>query len=71
MDIIDKELESRRGEIKTGLKILFELNFHITGWDIPELDEEEAVKRLFNVIEEELAALKKEKLGAGPGKEDE
>lgn len=62
MDIISKELESRRGEIRVGLKILYELNFHITGWDIPEVNEKEVSEKLFAMIEEELNHLKAEKL---------
>lgn len=60
MDAITKELESRRGEIRLGLKILYELNFHITGWDIPELDEEKANKQLLEIMQEELDRLKNE-----------
>jgi hypothetical protein len=60
MNTIDKELESRRGEIHFGLEVLYNLNMRITGWDIPELDENEASEKLFKMIEEELAKLKKE-----------
>jgi hypothetical protein len=60
MNTIDKELESRRSEIHFGLEVLYNLNMRITGWDIPELDDNEASKKLFTIIEEELAKLKKE-----------
>ncbi|MGW8169427.1 MAG: hypothetical protein ACWGHH_05430 [Sulfurovaceae bacterium] len=60
MDVIDKELESRRSEIHFGLEVLYNLNMRITGWDIPEFDEKETSKKLFAMIEEELAKLKKE-----------
>ncbi|MDD5359833.1 MAG: hypothetical protein PHI79_04675 [Sulfurovaceae bacterium] len=60
MNTIDKELESRRGEIRFGLEVLYNLNMRISGWDIPELDDNEASKKLFAMIEEELAKLKKE-----------
>ncbi|MDD3775085.1 MAG: hypothetical protein PHV08_03895 [Sulfurovaceae bacterium] len=60
MDVIDKELEKRRSEIHLGLELLYNLNMRITGWDIPELNEKEASKKLFAMIDEELAKLKKE-----------
>ncbi|MBN2722173.1 MAG: hypothetical protein JXQ77_05090 [Campylobacterales bacterium] len=60
MNIIDKELEKRRGEIHFGLEVLYNLNMRITGWDIPELNDKEASKKLFKIIDEELAKLKKE-----------
>ncbi|MDD5406097.1 MAG: hypothetical protein PHE73_04040 [Sulfurovaceae bacterium] len=59
MDIVDKELESRRNEIRAGLEVLYHLNMHISGWDIPELDEKEASQKLFKMIDEELAKIKK------------
>ncbi|MCH9814757.1 MAG: hypothetical protein K0U47_12535 [Epsilonproteobacteria bacterium] len=60
MNTLDKELESRKSEIKLALKLLYEANSHITGWDIPEVDDKEASKRLFEVMQEALDELKKE-----------
>ncbi len=62
MNVIDKELESRRGEIRFGLEMLYGLNMKISAWDIPELDENEASKKLFVIIDEELAKLKSKKI---------
>jgi hypothetical protein len=62
MDAITKELESRRGEIRTGLSLLYSLNMRITEWDIPEVNEKEAAKKLFEILDEELDKLKAEKL---------
>jgi len=58
MDIIKKELQSRRGEIRKSLKMLFETNMKITDWDIPEADDKKAAQMLTDIIQEELDELK-------------
>jgi len=60
MDVIQKELESRRGEIKKELELLFKANMKITDWDVPEADDEEAAKLLLSILQNELDALKAE-----------
>ena len=59
MDIIEKELESRRAEIQKEVKALFEANMTITDWDIPEADDLKAAKFLIKIIKEELAKIEK------------
>jgi len=58
MDIIQKELESRREEIKSALEGLFKLNLKITDWDVPEANDKEASIMLLDIIQEELDKLK-------------
>ena len=58
MDVIQKELEGRRGEIKKELELLFKANMKITDWDVPEADDEEGAKLLLAILQEELNALK-------------
>ena len=57
MDVLQKELENRYSEIKKEIKAIYEANLHITGWDVPELDEAKAKMR-----EELLAQGKPEKI---------
>ncbi len=60
MDALRKELQSRKSEIKGEIKAIFEANEHITGWDVPEVDEKEAAKLLLEVMEDAFAELKEE-----------
>ncbi|OQX73528.1 MAG: hypothetical protein B6D59_05380 [Campylobacteraceae bacterium 4484_4] len=60
MDAIQKELESRKGEIKLGMKLLFDANFRITEWDVPEANEREVARLLLDQMQEALDDLKKE-----------
>lgn len=60
MDALRKELQSRKDEIKGEMKAIFEANTHITGWDVPEVDENEAKKLLLEIMQKALDELKKE-----------
>ncbi len=60
MNPLDKELESRRGEIEKELKLLFKANLKITDWDIPELDEAEASVKLLQIFKEALDKIESE-----------
>ena len=62
MNPIKKELDSRYDEIKSEIKAIFTANSHITGWDIPELDEEEADKMLLEYMQKALDEVKQEVL---------
>lgn len=62
MDAIQKELESRKGEIKREMKLLFNANNRITSWDVPENDQKEAAKILLNIMQEALDEIKEEVL---------
>ncbi len=63
MDALRKELESRKDEIKKEIKAIYEANEHITGWDVPEVDEKESAKLLLDVMQKALDEVKKEVLG--------
>ncbi len=60
MDPVRKEIESRRKEIATELKLLFKANMKITDWDVPEADDREAAELVLQVMQEELDKLKEE-----------
>ncbi len=60
MDAVQKELASRKNEIKKELRLLFNANNRITEWDVPETDEKEAAKLLLQVMQEALDELKEE-----------
>ena len=62
MDALRKELQSRKDEIKAEIKAVFEANEHITGWDVPEVDDKEAAKLLLEVMQEAFDELKNEVL---------
>jgi len=58
MDIIQKELESRKSEIKKELELLFKTNMKITDWDVPEADDNEAANILLSILQEALDEIK-------------
>jgi len=60
MDAIRKELEKRKDEIKKELRLLFNANDHITGWDVPEADQKEAEKILLDIMQEALDEIRAE-----------
>ncbi len=57
MDVIEKELESRRKEIAKGVELLFKANMKITDWDVPEADDTKAAKLLIKIIKDEVAKI--------------
>jgi len=62
MNPIKKELDKRYDEIKSEIKAIFIANSHITGWDIPEVDEDEANRMLLEYMQKALDEVKKEVL---------
>jgi len=58
MDVILKELTSRKSEIQKEVEILFKANMKITDWDVPEADDKKAAEILLAMIEEKLAAIR-------------
>ena len=60
MDALRKELNSRFDEIKAEIKAIYEANAHITGWDVPELDQEEAKKLLLEIMQKACDEVKEE-----------
>ncbi len=60
MDIIEKELESRKSEIKKQVKLLFKANMTITSWDVSEADTDKAARVLVTIIKEAVADIEKD-----------
>ncbi len=60
MDAIQKELQSRKSEIKKEMKLLFNANNRITEWDVPEANEKEAAQMLLDTMQEALDEIKEE-----------
>jgi len=52
MDMIEKELTSRKDEIQNEIQLLFKANMKITDWDVPEADDEKASKVLLDFFKE-------------------
>jgi len=60
MDIIEKELQSRKSEIQKQVELLFKANMTITDWDVPEADNNKAAKILISIIKETVANIEKD-----------
>jgi hypothetical protein len=60
MDSVEKEFYARKDEIKKELKFLFKANMQITGWDIPEPDNQKAAEILADILQEGLDEIKEE-----------
>ena len=60
MDVIQKELASRKVEIQKEVEALFKTNMKITDWDVPEADDKEAAKILIGMIQEKIDCIKKD-----------
>jgi len=58
MDVIDKELESRKVEIEKELELLFKTNMKITDWDVPEADDTKGAQIILDIMQEKLDAIK-------------
>ena len=58
MDVIQKELESRKDEIRSGMELLFKANMKITDWDIPEVDDKVVANMILNTLQEVLDEIK-------------
>jgi len=57
MDVVQKELASRKEEIQAELELLFKANMKITDWDVPEANDHEAAKILLGILQEKLDAI--------------
>ena len=58
MDVIQKELQSRRSEIRKDMEHLFKVNMKITDWDVPEANDNEAANIIVNILQEALDEIK-------------
>lgn len=54
MDIIEKELNSRKEEIQNEVELLFKANMKITNWDVAEADNTKAAKILLEIMQQKL-----------------
>lgn len=60
MDIIEKELASRKEDIKKSVALLFKANMKITDWDVPEADDNKAAKILVGIMKEALEEIEQD-----------
>jgi hypothetical protein len=60
MDVVTKELLSRKDEIQKEVGLLFNTNMKITDWDVPEADDKKAAQILLSIMEEKLAEIKED-----------
>ncbi len=60
MDTLEKEFKSREETIKKELKFLFKANMRFTDWDIPEVDNEKAARKLHTILQEGLDKIKED-----------
>jgi hypothetical protein len=58
MDVILKELLSRKDEIEIALESLFKANMKITNWDVPEADDKKAAEVLIEMMQDKLNLIK-------------
>ena len=58
MDVIQKELISRKTEIQLAVELLFKANMKITDWDVPEADDKEGAKILLDMIQEKVDTIR-------------
>jgi Ni,Fe-hydrogenase maturation factor len=62
MDAVEKDLIARYDEIKAEIKAIFNANFKITGWDVPEVDEKEVKIKLLELMQKAFDEVKQEVL---------
>lgn len=60
MDVIEKELTSRKTEIQAEVLAVFKVNMKITDWDVPEADDNQAAKVLVQIMQEALDQIKQD-----------
>jgi len=60
MEMILKELSSRKEEIQNELELLFQTNMKITDWDVPEADDKQAAKVILDIMQDKIDTIKEE-----------
>ncbi len=60
MDAVEKELVSRKKNIKKEVELLFKANMKFTDWDIPEADDEKVAKLLLDIIKEAVGEIEQD-----------
>jgi anti-sigma28 factor (negative regulator of flagellin synthesis) len=58
IDIVEKELLSRKDDIEKSLVELFEKNMKITDWDVPEANDQKAAEILVDILSNKLDEIK-------------
>ena len=58
IDVIEKELQSRKVEIRKAMDLLFKANMKITDWDVPEANDKEAANMIMKLLQETLDEIK-------------
>ncbi len=59
-DVIQKELSSRKDEIRKSLELLFKANMKFTDWDVPEANDQEAAEILIDILYEKLKEIEED-----------
>ncbi len=57
---VEKDLKSRKNEIRDELESLFKSNLKRTDWNVPEADDQKASEILVNIMEEKLSKIKED-----------
>ena len=60
MDETTKGVEALKNEIRREMRAIFKMNMTFEGWSVPEMDDEEAARKIIEVMQEALDELKKE-----------
>ena len=60
MDIMQKELASRKDEIQKELELLFKTNMKIANWDVPEANDQEAAEILVKILQDGLEKIQQD-----------
>lgn len=60
MNVIEKELESRKNAIQEEVLAVFTTNMKITDWDVPEADDKQAAKILVQIMQEALDRIRQD-----------
>ena len=58
IDVIEKELQSRKVEIRKAMDLLFKANMKIMDWDVPEANDKEAANMIMKLLQETLDEIK-------------
>ena len=58
MQVIIKELESRKSEIELAVDLLFKANMKITDWDVPEADDKQAAEIILKIMQDKIDTIR-------------
>jgi len=60
MDAVEKEINSRRGEIIKEVELLFKANMKFVDWDVPEADDRKAGKLIISIMKEAIEKIERD-----------